>query len=74
MGQGVQAVVPKTREKVPAVHSLGLPSPAMGQKLPVGHALHVLLLEAPMEGENVPGGQRSRTLAAALQLEPLHAA
>jgi hypothetical protein len=46
----------------------------MGQKLPVGHALHVLLLEAPMEGENVPGGQRSRTLAAALQLEPLHAA
>ena len=71
--QGVQTVAAITGEKVPAVHGWGLPSPATGQKLPAGHGLHVLLLEAPMEGEDVPGGQRSRTLADALQLELPHA-
>ncbi len=72
-GQGLQAVAPIPREKVPGVHSLGLGSPATGQKLPAGHASHVLLLWAPMDSEDVPGGQRSRTLAAALQFEPPHA-
>ena len=71
-GQGLQAVAPITREKVPAVHGVGLPFPASGQKLPAGHASHVLLLVAPTEAEDVPRGQRSRTLAAALQLEPPH--
>ena len=74
VGQGLQAVAPITGEKVPAVHGLGLASPATGQKLPAGHTLHVLLLLAPTEGEYVPVGQRSRTLAAALQLEPPHTA
>ena len=73
VGQGLQAVAPMMGEKVPAVHGVGLPSPASGQKLPAGHASHVLLLEAPTKGEDVPRGQRSRTLAAALQLEPPHA-
>ena len=68
----MQAVAPMTGEKVPAVHGVGLPSPASGQKLPAGHALHALLLPAPTESEDVPRGQRSRTLAAALQLEPPH--
>ena len=72
-GQGLQAVAPITREKVPAVHSLGLLSPASGQKLPAGHASHVLLLMAPTRGEDVPRGHRLRTLAAALQLELPHA-
>ena len=71
-GQGLQTVAPITEEKVPAVHGVGLPSPASGQKLPAGHGLHVLLLSAPTEGDDVPRGQRSRTLAAALQLEPPH--
>ena len=66
----MQAVAPMTGEKVPAVHGVGLPSPASGQKLPAGHASDVLLLKAPTKGEDVPRGQRSRTWAAALQLEP----
>ena len=71
--QTVDDVAPITREKVPAMHGVGLPFPASGQKLPAGHASHVLLLVAPTEAEDVPRGQRSRTLAAALQLEPPHA-
>ena len=72
-GQGLQAVAPMMRVKVPAVHGVGLPSPALGQKLPAGHDLQVPLLSAPTESEDVPRGQRSRTLAAALQLELPHA-
>ena len=71
--QAVEAVAPMMREKVPAVHSVGLPSPALGQKLPAGQASHVLLLVAPKEAEDVPRGHRLRTLAAALQLELPHA-
>ena len=70
----MQAVAPITGEKVPAVHGLELASPATGQKLPAGHTLHVLLLLAPTEGEYVAGGQKSRTLATVLQLEPPHTA
>ena len=48
--------------------------PEDGQKLPGGHALHVMLLAAPMEGEYVARGQRSRALAEVLQLEPPYSA
>ena len=71
--QGVQTeedVAPTAREKAPELQSCGLPSPAVGQKLPAGHGVHVLLLEAPTKRDDVPLGQQSSTLAAALQLEP----
>jgi len=45
--QGVQTaedVAPTTGEYVPGSHNWGLSSPAVGQKLPAGHGLHVLLL------------------------------
>ena len=72
--QGVQRVAPTLGEYVPGSHNRGLTSPALGQKLPAGQALHVLLLGAPMESDDVPFGQRSRTLDEALQLELPHGA
>ncbi len=74
--QGTHAVwdvAPITGEKEPASHNRGLPSPAVGQKLPAGHALHVLLLEAPIDGDEVPRGQWWRTFADELQLKLPHA-
>ena len=48
--------------------------PEYGQMLPVGHALHVMLRAAPMEGEYVARGQDSRALVEVLQLEPPYSA